>query len=129
MSADWAYQPLKADVEDVPVNAPQPRRTIRRHLAITTLAVGALVLGALYACRGRTPLLQPDIAAQADDRLRQCPSNLPPPAAPPAPTNLWATLTVDETTEITRWLESDARKLNLTQGHTAQLSDNYIFHI
>ncbi|KAG7097492.1 hypothetical protein E1B28_004834 [Marasmius oreades] len=53
----------------------------------------------------------------------------PPPARPPSPVNLWASLTIKETSEIQRWLEHPARSLNLTRGKESRPSDNTIFII
>ena len=63
------------------------------------------------------------------ESLEQCPPPTPLPAIPPAPVNLWASLTVEETGEITEWLLSPSKNLNLTLGDRAQLSDDFIFHI
>ncbi|KAK0447703.1 copper amine oxidase [Armillaria borealis] len=61
--------------------------------------------------------------------LEQCTSSLPPPVDPPAPVNVWASLTVAETTEIQRWLEQTERGLNLTRASVSTFSDNVIFMI
>ncbi|KAK0207087.1 copper amine oxidase [Desarmillaria ectypa] len=61
--------------------------------------------------------------------LKQCASSLPPPVDPPAPLNVWASLTVAETTEIQRWLEAPDRGLNLTRASVSTFSDNIIFMI
>ncbi|TCD63339.1 hypothetical protein EIP91_005658 [Steccherinum ochraceum] len=61
--------------------------------------------------------------------LKQCPANLPQKASPPAPVNIWASLTVDETVTISQWLFANERSLNLTRGDQAGLNDNHIFLI
>ncbi|KAH9914348.1 amine oxidase catalytic domain-containing protein [Fomitopsis serialis] len=61
--------------------------------------------------------------------ISQCAASGPPPASPPAPVNLWASLTVPETTAIADWLDAPPRALNLTPGTSAHISDNYIYHI
>ncbi|THH32251.1 hypothetical protein EUX98_g1956 [Antrodiella citrinella] len=61
--------------------------------------------------------------------LKQCPANIPLPASPPAPVNIWASLSVDETVAIDRWLSADERGLNLTSADVASLNDNIIFII
>ncbi|KDR84410.1 hypothetical protein GALMADRAFT_220168 [Galerina marginata CBS 339.88] len=50
-------------------------------------------------------------------------------ASPPAPLNLWASLTVPESLEIAAWLEAPERDLNLTRVEDSVLSDNVIFLI
>lgn len=60
-------------------------------------------------------------------RLQQCPANIPPQAKPPAPVNVWASLSIDETVAISKWLASDERDLNLTRADEAKLNDNLIF--
>lgn len=64
-----------------------------------------------------------------DVPLKQCPSNLPPPATPPAQVNLWAGLAISETVDVTKWLSNHERGLNLTLSDQGALSDNIIFHI
>jgi primary-amine oxidase len=62
-------------------------------------------------------------------RLEQCASSQihPPRASPPAPVNLWASLTASETTQIEFWLEDPAHNLNLTRSKRSIASDNVIF--
>lgn len=64
-------------------------------------------------------------------RLEQCASSQirPPRASPPAPVNLWASLSASETTQIEIWLEDPARNLNLTRSKHSVASDNMIFLI
>ncbi|EEB97825.1 hypothetical protein MPER_02779, partial [Moniliophthora perniciosa FA553] len=75
------------------------------------------------------PWATPEDSAKEAEPLKQCTSPLPPPAKPPSPHNLWASLTVPETSEIQAWLEAPERNLNLTRAVDAALSDNTIFHI
>lgn len=65
------------------------------------------------------------------DRIEQCASSQihPPRASPPAPVNLWASLSTSETTQIETWLEDPARHLNLTRSKHSAASDNVIFLI
>lgn len=65
----------------------------------------------------------------APDHLAQCPASIAPPANAPAPVNLWAPLTVQETTSIHDWLLESSRGLNFTLANQATLSDNAIFLI
>ncbi|KAI1798357.1 amine oxidase catalytic domain-containing protein [Ganoderma leucocontextum] len=53
----------------------------------------------------------------------------PRPAKPPAPVNLFASLTVPETVAIHEWVSSPSRNLNLTAGDKAYISDNFIYRI
>ncbi|KAK0190361.1 copper amine oxidase [Armillaria mellea] len=71
----------------------------------------------------------PYIGTLEPTTLEQCTSSLPPPVDPPAPVNIWASLTVAETTDIQRWLEHPARGLNLTRASISTFSDNVIFMI
>ena len=68
-------------------------------------------------------------AVETAEPLKQCTPATPQAATPPAPVNLWASLTVPETVSITEWLSDPTRGLNLTSGASAVLSDNFIFHI
>ncbi|KAF9035083.1 amine oxidase catalytic domain-containing protein [Hymenopellis radicata] len=61
--------------------------------------------------------------------LKQCAAIQPPPADPPAPINIWSSLTVHETTSVQAWLEAPERELNLTRTSVSRLSDNVIFMI
>ncbi|KAE9386715.1 amine oxidase catalytic domain-containing protein [Gymnopus androsaceus JB14] len=63
------------------------------------------------------------------NKLEQCVAPIPPIAKPPAPLNLWASLTIPETTSIQKWLEDPERNFNLTRVVDSALSDNVIFHI
>lgn len=56
----------------------------------------------------------------------KCPSHLPLPASPPAPINIWASLSLIETSKIRSWLEANVT-LNLTR--VPRLNDNSIFLI
>ena len=59
----------------------------------------------------------------------QCASSLPLEALPPVPLNLWASLTVPETSTIYTWLEAPERNLNLTRSRGSILTDNVIYGI
>ncbi|KIM38732.1 hypothetical protein M413DRAFT_447684 [Hebeloma cylindrosporum] len=62
-------------------------------------------------------------------RIEQCTFSQihPRRASPPAPVNLWASLTIPETRQIESWLEAPARNLNLTRSRHSVASDNVIF--
>ena len=58
-----------------------------------------------------------------------CPSSLPLAASPPVTLNLWASLTVPETSAIYAWLEAPERNLNLTRSRGSILTDNVVYGI
>lgn len=129
------YELLK---QDDTLNEREQSRSSRRfgpRFARTALFVTAGVL--LYlglssfgtAWSDRNGDLETAISSDRDIPLKQCPSNLPPPAQPPAPVNLWASLTVAETVDVTKWLSGPERGLNLTLSDQGSLKDNIIFHI
>ena len=62
-----------------------------------------------------------------DSRIGHCASSLPLEASPPAPRNLWASLTVPETSSIYAWLAAPERNLNLTRSSI--LTDNVVYGI
>ena len=64
-----------------------------------------------------------------DFRTGHCPSSLPLVASPPATLNLWASLTVRETSAIYGWLEAPERNLNLTRSKSLILTDNVVYGI
>ncbi|KAK7029377.1 hypothetical protein VNI00_014631 [Paramarasmius palmivorus] len=120
MSSNAEYRLLKDPNE--PQERSQKRRRFRR---VVFALVVLLVLLSFYPLDydGNSSLL-----SQAES-LKQCSLPLPPRAAPPSPHNLWASLTVSETSEIQAWLEAPHRNLNLTRASTSALSDNTIFLI
>ncbi|KAL0576592.1 hypothetical protein V5O48_005385 [Marasmius crinis-equi] len=68
---------------------------------------------------------------EAPSPIEKCSSHSsrPPPASPPSPVNLWASLTIEETSEIQAWLEKPERNLNLTRAATSVPSDNVVYLI
>lgn len=68
-------------------------------------------------------------AKLSDNNSKRCPSSPHPSASPPAPINIWASLTPSETANIQAWLRAPERNLNLTQYKGSALSDNVIFLI
>ena len=64
-----------------------------------------------------------------ESRTGHCPSSLPLAASPPVPSNLWASLTVPETSAIYAWLEAPKRNLNLTRSRGSILTDNVVYGI
>ena len=63
------------------------------------------------------------------DKTSYCASSLPPRALPPVPVNLWAPLTIQETSAIYTWLEAPERNLNLTRSGDTIVNDNVVFGI
>ena len=135
------YQPLKTDDPEFDhAQGSAPRRSSRsRRIALSAcFVVCAAAFSLLYAF---PPYFGPDpdtLASSStslagtlfnEEPLKQCAASGPPPASPPAPINLWASLTVPETTAISGWLNAPERALNLTPGTSASISDNYIYHI
>ncbi|OCH86254.1 amine oxidase catalytic domain-containing protein [Obba rivulosa] len=111
-----------------------PRRLVLRRLAISLLLLlGTAAISILLIHPPRpAPVLEqlPTPLSSGDSgAIAHCPSNLPPPATPPVPVNLWMPLTVSETVSISSWLSSEDRGLNLTHGDAAGLSDNFIYLI
>ena len=64
-----------------------------------------------------------------DSRTGHCPSSLPLEASPPVASNLWASLTVPETSAIYAWLEAPECNLNLTRSRGSILTDNVVYGI
>ncbi|KAL6298051.1 amine oxidase catalytic domain-containing protein [Sparassis latifolia] len=122
------YQLLKGESDET-----VPRRvfTGRRILIAVGFVVGTAALSLFYTF----PFRQAHDTAEystwmlGEESLKQCVSGLPPLATAPAPTNPWASLTVDETVAIYNWLFEPTRGLNLTSGDKATLADNMIYHI
>ena len=127
------YELLKASGE----LHPSPIRRGNRRVIIGVLITGALCLSSFYAFWPKVHLHQDDTYqsqstlsdSSSQQSLKQCAASIPPPAKAPAPVNLWASLTVNETVQISEWLSHPARGLNLTSAGAATLSDNVIFHI
>ena len=73
----------------------------------------------------------PTAPATANDEFKtsHCASSLPHEALPPVPVNLWASLTVAETSAIYTWLEAPERNLNLTRSKSSILTDNVVYGI
>ena len=64
-----------------------------------------------------------------ESKTSHCASTLPREALPPVPINLWASLTVSETSAIYNWLEAPERNLNLTRSKGSILTDNVVYGI
>ncbi|EJF56720.1 amine oxidase catalytic domain-containing protein [Dichomitus squalens LYAD-421 SS1] len=115
--------------------------TVRNLLLILALLVGTafgfvviayLLQSKLVRVEDGSASSQDSVPGSGDvfeEPLQRCPSNLPLPAKPPAPTNPFASLTIPETVAIHDWVSSPALNLNLTAGDKAFISDNYIYRI
>lgn len=68
-------------------------------------------------------------AASEESFLDKCPSRLPLLASPPATVNPWAPLSLAEIQDVKIWLFDPRQKLNVTEGRTAKVSDNVVFHV
>ncbi|KAI0260015.1 copper amine oxidase [Gloeopeniophorella convolvens] len=132
-----AYGPLKHPGAFKPP-VPSRRRASRRVVVLALLALGAISLSALYTL---SPFVHIDVSdndtvqvgyenlSPASEHVAQCPAPTPLTATPPAPANLWAPLSADETAAIAQWLAHPTRALNLTPVDRAAPSDNMIFLI
>jgi primary-amine oxidase len=122
------YELLKGGDE---VQSLKSNRTTRR-VAIGLFTL--LVLTTLSVLRIHTPLsanlgAQDTYTTHNGDSVGACAPTTPPPARPPAPVNPWASLTIEQTVRIQKWLEEPAQGLNLTRQDISKLSDNHIFMI
>jgi primary-amine oxidase len=116
-----------------------PVRKSNRRVVLGAVVASALLLSTIYAFSSpKLHLLEDDICLaqptpvdvlSSKQPLAQCASSIPQPAQPPAPVNVWASLTVNETAEIADWLNHPSRGLNLTSIEVAQPNDNILFHI
>jgi len=109
------------------------RGVVRRvTLGVPFIICILVFVGAYISPTGLAPALcsnSPSQGLLSTDHLKQCASAFPRPATPPAPVNLWASLTIDETVDIQKWLEGADRNLNLTQANVAELNENFVFLI
>jgi primary-amine oxidase len=64
-----------------------------------------------------------------ESKTSHCVSSLPQGALPPVPVNLWASLTVSETSAIYTWLEAPERNMNLTRSRGSIVADNVVYGI
>lgn len=114
---------------------PSPIRKGNRRVVFSLLVAGAICLSSFYAFWPKVhdeASHQPHSStadASSQQSVKQCAASIPQPAKAPAPVNLWASLSVNETVQISEWLSHPARGLNLTSAEAATLSDNLIFHI
>lgn len=111
-------------------NVHRGRRALR--LGLYTL-IGTFALSAVFLRRADFTLFTSDAAdvatGSSTETLKQCGSPEPLQVTPPAPLNVWASLSISETARIQSWLESPDRELNLTRAVSSTVSDNVIFLI
>ena len=132
------YELLKQVDDQQPAPAPRRSLTGRRIALSGALILSAVVLSVFYAFppHGTPAELaaagfgdSTGLFAEDGSSVQQCSANIPLPAKPPAPVNIWAPLTIPETTEIYEWMHAPARGFNLTHVKSASLSDNVLYHI
>ncbi|KAJ3784122.1 copper amine oxidase [Lentinula aff. detonsa] len=113
--------------DDVSSAPSSTRRDVGRRFRLGFLiSLAVITLCALFLKRDK-PLLTHSLINDDDHGLDKCAAPLALAAKPPAPTNPWASLTVFEIATIQKWLEAPERKLNLTRGSDAVLSDNVVY--
>src|ERR1700734_2381176 len=124
------YELLKADV---PKKDPILNTTRHGYIGLAfTFALSVAVVSLFYVQHQTTVHFPTESHNPIFDNegIQQCPSGLPPPASPPAPVNLWASLDLEDAVQIRQWLEAPERRLNLTRVETAYASsDNMIYNI
>jgi primary-amine oxidase len=125
------YELLKVDL---PRKDQASRSRIKqfRHLGITFAFVFSIALiSLLYLHQGPPSPFPVDSHEHTlhKGETQKCPSGLPPPASPPAPVNLWASLDLEDAVQIRQWLEAPERGLNLTRIDSYKTSDNTIYNL
>jgi primary-amine oxidase len=137
-----------ADYKPIPSDAPEDERqdkptfTISKRRAFLYLSIlfnvisFGLILGKSDGLRAifSNGFFGQDISTfpatiNDDSSTGHCASSLPLGALPPVPLNLWASLTVPETSAIYTWLEAPERNLNLTRSRGSILTDNVVYGI
>ncbi|KAH7926787.1 amine oxidase catalytic domain-containing protein [Leucogyrophana mollusca] len=130
------YEPLKSDSLGNNAQNLKPRGTVARRLGIGFAIV--LTLATLSVIRIHPSSLSADLGLKSSSNVdsssdnsavKTCAPASAPIAHPPAPINPWASLSLDETVQVQKWLEHPKRNLNLTRGDIAQPSDNHIYMI
>ena len=115
------------------------RTTYTRRVVLGALVTGAILLSALYAYSSKlhpadascsAPSAPAELlSSESKQPLAQCASSLPRTAKAPAPVNVWASLTLNETVALYDWLDHPLRGLNLTSAGSARLNDNIVVHL
>ncbi|KIK59562.1 hypothetical protein GYMLUDRAFT_44520 [Collybiopsis luxurians FD-317 M1] len=93
------------------------------------IVLATVTLSTLFLTPNGISQSKPLHGSGGDHSLEKCTAPLASEAKPPAPINIWAPLTVDEIATIQKWLEAPERRLNLTRGTNAAISDNVAFLI
>ena len=135
------YKPIPSDAhkdehQDKPTFAISKRRAfLYLSIFFNVISLG-FILGKSYGLKAifsNGIFGQDEIAVSGslndDSRTGHCPSSLPLAASPPVTLNLWASLTVPETSAIYAWLEAPERNLNLTRSRGSILTDNVVYGI
>ena len=133
------YKPIPLDVHE-DEGQDKPTFIISKRCALLYLSVLFNVLsfgfilvksGELKAIFSNGVFRQVITTATTNDESEtsHCASSLPHGAFPPVPVNLWASLTVPETSAIYTWLEAPERNLNLTRSRGSILTDNVVYGI
>ena len=135
------YKPIPSDVhkdehQDKPIFAISKRRAFLYISILFNVISFSFILGKSDGLKaifsngifGQDTITIPAITND-DSRIGHCPSSLPLAASPPVPSNLWASLTVPETSAIYAWLEAPKRNLNLTRSRGSILTDNVVYGI
>ena len=136
------YKPIPSDVhkddQDKPTFAISKRRVFFYLSILFNVTSFAFILGKSDGLKAifSNGIFGQDIitvpaAINDDSRTGHCTSSLPLGASPPVILNLWASLTIPETSAIYAWLEAPERNLNLTRsrGSIQVLSDNVVYGI
>lgn len=125
------YEPLKADLPKKDQASRSGTKQFR-HLGVTFAFVFSIALiSLLYLHQGPPAPFPVDSHEHTHYKgeTQKCPSGLPPPASPPAPVNLWASLDLEDAVQIRQWLEAPERGLNLTRIDSYKTSDNTIYNL
>ena len=134
-----------ADYKRIPLDAPKGERQVqdkatftskRRAFLYVSIVLNVLFVGFILGKpHGGLKLFSDkhfDTTTAANDnsdKTSHCASSLPPRALPPVPVNLWAPLTIQETSAIYTWLEAPGRNLNLTRSGGFVVTDNVVYGI
>jgi primary-amine oxidase len=129
---DARYEVLKTDIRRKDqVSTYGGNKTRHVGLSVTFICTIALTLF-LYLRQQPTTQFPVESTKSTlyNGRVQQCPSGLPPPASPPAPINLWASIDLEEGVQIRKWLEAPERGLNISRVDPAYASsDNVIYNL
>ena len=135
------YKPIPSDVhKDEPQDKPTSIITKRRAFLYLSILFNVLSFGLILGKSDRLKAIFSDgifgqdittAPATTNDEFKtsHCVSSLPQESLPPVPVNLWASLTVSETSAIYTWLEAPERNMNLTRSRGSIVADNVVYGI